>query len=251
MGRIQDIDLKQMAPLRDASQRISRFLHSTLDQYLDPLMPLFAPQKVLGGYLEGFTRERIAGAQKNFVALEQRYVEVCMDLELPHKLVAPVPAIKQRLRTYPWEYHYELLDETITVSSPVKWVLAYDHPFDLSSLLEAKRTGEKPEAGTIKQLIINTLTLWIMMGQQDGIKAILEDLRFTVTEATSPVAGDLPFIVISSAVESFRPRDELVQTVTQLSGKPVFEELVDLEAVASIPDPLVAQLQELAQGAKI
>jgi hypothetical protein len=33
--------------------------------------------------------------------------------------------------------------------------------------------------------------------------------------------------------------------VTQLSGRPVFEELVDPEAVRSLRDPLAEKLQEL------
>jgi hypothetical protein len=245
---VRTIDLQQMAPLRNVTQRISRFLNDTLCGYLEPLTHLLAPHRVLGPYMEGHTRERVAGAEKNFSLLEQRYLKLCREtFNLPAKLSTPLPTIKKKLKIYPWEYHYQCADETITITSPVRWVLSYEAANDLSTLLEARRTGEKSDPEITKQLMINYLTMWITMGQQKGVKQILKDLRFNVTEATSPVAGDLPFIVINSEVPSFRPQDDLIQMVVQLSGKPVLEELMDLDAIQAIEDPLLTRLQDLAR----
>jgi len=97
-------------------------------------------------------------------------------------------------------------------------------------------------------MLVNTLTLWMMMERSRGIKKILGDLRFPVSVATSPVSGDLPYIVLTAATEAFRPQDDLINTVIQLSGRPAFEELVDPEAVAGIKDPMVEKITELTSG---
>jgi hypothetical protein len=52
-------------------------------------------------------------------------------------------------------------------------------------------------------------------------------------------------MVATSSLESFRPQDEVTKVVTQLSGRPVFEELIDPEAVRSLKDPLAEKLQAL------
>ena len=249
MSQVKEIDLGQVAPLRDVSQKISEFLHDTLTSYLAPVNPLLAPNRVLGEHLEGFSRERVPSADKNFVTLEQRYVKLCRDhFRLPSKIRSPVPAIKTGLEVYPWEYLYEVGDRTIIISSPVRWVLAYDYTYTLSNLLRAKMAGEKPQPDETKQLIINTVTMWMMMQRSKGIQRILGDLRFPVSVETSPVTGDMPFVVISASVEAFRPQDELINTVIQLSGRPAFEELVDREAVESMPDPLLSRIKSLVSG---
>ncbi len=252
MSQVKEFDLNQMAPLRNASQMISQYLYQKIESYLEPLNALFAPKRVLGEYLEGFSRESVRGAEKNFAILADRYAKVCnATFHIPGKLKSPVPAIRNKLKIYPWEYPYQIGGDpaqTITISSPVKWILTYDYPYTLSNVLKANRKGEKLQLEETRQFVINTVTLWLLMSKEAGLKQILADLRYPVSEDTSSVSGDLPFIVISSSIQSFIPQDDLIQTVTQLSGKPVFEELVDLESVDSITDPLAEKLKALVSG---
>ncbi len=249
MSQVKEIDLAQMAPLRDVSQKISQYLQETLSGYLSPLAPLLAPNRVLGEHLQGYSRDRLPDADKNFAQLEERYVRLCQHhFRLPSKIRSPVSSIKTTLDVHPWEYLYEVGDRTIIISSPVKWVLSYEFTYGLSNLLRAKLAGEKPQPDETKQMLVNTLTLWMMMERSRGIKKILGDLRFPVSVATSPVSGDLPYIVLTAATEAFRPQDDLINTVIQLSGRPAFEELVDPEAVAGIKDPMVEKITELTSG---
>ena len=46
------------------SQKISTFLKETLTSYLSPLVPLMAPNRILGEYLEGFTLASIANVAR-------------------------------------------------------------------------------------------------------------------------------------------------------------------------------------------
>lgn len=256
MSRVKEIDIQQMTQLRAITQRVCQFLQNSLEGYLLPLSSLLAPDKTLGEYMEGparATRTSYAEkAEKALNLLTERYAAICRDtFSYPPKLPTPVPAIKFKLKLYPWEYLHALDGDsarTIAVYSPTQWVLAYDLPYTLSNLHKASTSQEKPSPAETKQLIINTVTLWIGMERQPAVKQILEDLRFPVAVKSSSVTGELPFLVVSSVVESFRPKDDLIQMVTQLSGKPVFEELVDLDEINRVKDSFVDKLKELAAG---
>jgi hypothetical protein len=249
MDNIKEIDLEQMGHLRDASQQIVQFLNTRLSGYLTTLTPLFAPRKVLGEFMESAYRERVPGADKNFAAIEKRYKAIAREtFGMPSKLGTPLANIKNQLEVYPWEYLHQLdgdSNQAVRISSPVKWVMAYASGYTLSDLLEQRVQGEKPESGDIKQLILNSLTLWKLIDQLPNVVQLLGDLRFSVSIETDSASGELPYVVLTSDVPAFRPQDDLISTVTQLSGKQVFEELIDVDAIADMPDPFTDKLQEL------
>ena len=60
----------------------------------------------------------------------------------------------------------------------------------------------------------------------------------------NPGLGDLPLVVISSCIPSFRPSDDLVLATTTLSGVPAFIELIDVDAIRQLKDPLKPRLEE-------
>jgi hypothetical protein len=248
MARIKEISLQQMAPLRETSQKLSNFLKQNLSAYLAPMARILAPHAVLGEYMEG-NSERARGAAESFALIKEHFDKIFREsFQLPGHLAGKVPPMKAKLKLYPWEYLYAIDDDpgqAIIISSPNSWVIAYDYPYTLNDLLRAKLAGDKPQASESKQLVVNTLTMWLALERQAGLKKILADLRFSVSVEHSPVAKDLPFMVATAAVGSFRPQDDVMKTVTQLSGRPVFEELIDEEAVQSIRDPLAEQLQAL------
>jgi hypothetical protein len=58
----------------------------------------------------------------------------------------------------------------------------------------------------------------------------------------TPLSGALPHVVLTADVPAFRPQDDLIRTVIKLSGKQVFEELIDVDAIGDMVDPFVAGL---------
>ncbi|HHM05134.1 MAG TPA: hypothetical protein ENJ19_05245 [Gammaproteobacteria bacterium] len=244
MSEVKDIDLQQMGALRNASQKISQVLEKKLNAYLTTLTPLFAPRKVLGEFMESAFKEKVPGADKNFAELDARFKSLSREaFQTPMKLSTPVRNIKNQLEICPWEYAHALgSGETITLKCPVKWVLAYHGAPGLSRLLKARRDGESLPAEELKTLLVQNLTLAKLLDLSPGIQRLMADLRFPLSLETSAVAGDLPFVVISSPVPTFRPQDELIQTVVQLSGLPLFEELVDVEGLQGLEDPLQQEL---------
>jgi len=249
LSEVKDIDLAQMSQLRDVSQHIVQFLNKRLSGYLSTITPLFAPRKILGEFMESAYKERVPGADANFAEIEQRYKKIVREtFDMPSKLGTPLANIKNQLELYPWEYLHQLdgdSNQAVRISSPVKWVVAYAGAYTLPDLLEQRVRGEKPDSGDIKQLVVNSLTLWCLIEQSPDIVQLLDDLRFKLSIETAPASGELPYIVLTSDTPAFRPQDELIRTVTQLSGKPVFDELIDVGAIGSMADPFIEKLHEL------
>ncbi len=241
MSSVKEIDLQQMAPLRNVSQKVSQFLSKRLTAYLNTLTPLFLPRKILGEFMQSAFEGKVPGADKNFALLHEQYQKIAGKLfNLPSKLSTPLPHIKNQLEIYPWEYSYQLSQEPsqpITIISPVKWVLSYASGYNFSRLRAARLGQETPQPEEIKQFIINTLTMHLLVDQSPGLKQIMEDLRFPLSIEESPDLGPLPLVIICATIPAFRPQDEIIQTVVQLSGRPVFEEIIDVEAIEQLEDP--------------
>jgi hypothetical protein len=248
LNNTKEIDLEQMGPLRDVSQKISKRLDHRLAGYLNTLTPLFAPRKVLGEYMESAFEQRVPGADKNFSWIEEQYKSIAQEtFNISSKLGTPLPNIKNELEIHPWEYLH-LLDndpnQVVRISSPVRWVLNYAGGYTLSDLLIQRTRNEAIDVADAKKLLLSSLTIWKLMDLAPEIAQLLSDLRFKASFETTPLSGALPYVVLTSDVPAFRPQDELIRMVTKLSGKQVFEELIDVDAIGGMVDPFVASLTE-------
>jgi hypothetical protein len=249
MTKVKEIQLDQLTGMRDASQKISQSLHQLLSAHMKTLTPLFAPRKVLGEFMESAFKDKVPGADKQFAKLEGRYKALCQTpFDIPSKLSTPVPNIKNQLALYPWAYPYTIGDLVLSVRSPVRWVLGYAASYDLAKLLADHMAKEKPRYEDIKTLLLTTLTMSALMETNIGLKELINGLSFSVSIEHSPIAGDLPFIVISAPLSAFRPQDDMMKIVAQLSGTPVFEELVDVDEIATLEHPFKSRLQGIGQG---
>jgi hypothetical protein len=249
MTKVKEIQLDQLTGMRDASQKISQSLHQVLSAHLKTLTPLFAPRKVLGEFMESAFKDKVPGADKQFARLAERYKALCQTpFDIPSKLATPIPNIKNQLALYPWSYPYTIGDLVLNVRSPTRWVLGYAASYDLAKLLTDHMAKEKPRYDDIKTLLVTTLTMSALMDMSVGLKELINGLNFSVGIEHSPIAGDLPFIVISAPLSAFRPQDDVMKIVAQLSGTPIFEELVDADEIANLEHPFKSRLQSLTNG---
>ncbi len=246
MGAEKYIELEQVGQLRQVSKKISEHLDKRLQDYLATLKPLFLPRKVLGEYMDSAYDGRVAGADKNITAIGSSYQRIAQDaFGLSTKLGTPVPSISSDLTIAPWEYIHELDGgQRIIVTSPVRWVLNYKGEYSLSELMKQSLKDEPFNAGGVKDLLIRTLTLSKLLEMSPGLQAIFEDLRFQFSLEKSAVSGDLQHVVLSCDVPAFRPQNEAIQTVVSLSGKAVFEELIDHEELGNLVDPFKKAVTE-------
>jgi hypothetical protein len=104
---------------------------------------------------------------------------------------------------------------------------------------------EREPAGALKQYVTNALLMQVMLARNPGLAELFNDLRFELRTDHFPETGKLPFASIVSCIPSFRPSDELILAATEFSGVPAFIELVDMQAVETMRDPLKQRIEAL------
>jgi hypothetical protein len=83
------------------------------------------------------------------------------------------------------------------------------------------------------------------MKYRPGVMEILEGLHFPVTTSTSAEFGSLPMTRIGVGISTKRPPDSVVVESAELTGMDAFEEVVNVEDIARLPDPLKERLLEI------
>ncbi len=103
--------------------------------------------------------------------------------------------------------------------------------------------SEPPQADEMRQSLINHLVMVIFLRHYPALTQLLQDLRYDVEIRNLPELGGLPIVILKAPIETFLPPDDFILQVTQLSGIPAFQELIDHDAIESIPDPLRESLK--------
>ena len=248
----ETLGLDQVVKLREHTEKISKFLFTRLKRHLDNLRPLIAPARVFGNHARGSVREDVPGSEAALRKLSDQYLSICAK---PFGLAADlgttvVADLDSRLELYPWEYTHEATDgnnelTSITISSPVKCVLAYKTPYTLNQIRATIAGKGDRRQGDIQEFLVAALAMQAVLEKFPGIADLLNDLRYDVRTQVCPGLGELPLTVISSSIASFRPSDEIILASTRLSGVPAFIELIDVEAIHNLADPLKPQLEEM------
>ena len=76
---------------------------------------------------------------------------------------------------------------------------------------------------------------------------IFDALHFPITTAKSPQFGDLPITRIGVPIATTRPADSMVIESAELTGMDAFEEVVKVEDIGRLGDPLKERLLEIAR----
>jgi hypothetical protein len=248
----ETLRLEQVAKLRDQTEKVSQFLFGRLKGHLESLRPLLAPARVFGKHIRGPAREDVPGSEIALQKLCEQYNSICTrPFSLPSDLAdSAVVDLDGRLELYAWEYNHEAKDassevRTITISSPVKSVLTYKSAYTLSQMRLAVAGKGDRRQDDLQEFLVAALAMQTVLDKFPGITRLLTDLRYNIRLETCPGLGELPLVVISSNVPAFRPSDEILLATTQLSGVPAFIELIDVESIHQMADPLKPRLEEL------
>lgn len=237
--------LQDLPELRRKTDLVSRFLREQVLKHLETLRPLLAPDRVFGRYAGG--RSDATGAERALSDLQQAYKPfTSKPYDLPEAFdTSWLTLVGNTLDLHPWEYRIAPQGKPITLSSPVKWGLAYRSGFTLAEAADAVtgRAASRPEL--LRQFVVNALVLQVVLARYPGVVQLFHDLRFELSTETVAELGRLPVVSITSCLTSFRPPDDLVLAATAFSGVPAFVELIDLEAVRTPRDFLKERLEEL------
>lgn len=245
-------DIQRLLVLRKLTRAVADLLRASMREYLSTLAPLVRPRAVLGDYVQSNTRETSKIADSAFKELQAVYETVARaaPFNLSGELKPPVEIISTALEMTPMEYSYEAQTEreskSVTVVSPLKWMLTYSGfaPGRLKELLRDRgRSGEE-----VQRFVLHYMVLHVVMLKQSGVTDILDALHFPVTSGTEADFGQLPLTYISSSISTVRPPDSVIIESTEISGMDVFEEVVSLEDIARLRDPLKQRLLELVQS---
>ncbi len=243
------LTFEQLADLREKTEAIAQFLKDRLKGHLETIRPAFAPRRALGKYTG--IRDSVAGEDKAFAQLLTQYQEVCRNpFALPPELDQDILAnIDNQLDVQPWEYTYEAKGakeiKTLSMNSPARWVLTYSSGYTLAQVRQAVSGLQDRRSDYVRQFVVNALVMRFMFDRYPGISQLLTDLRYEVRIEKAQGLGELPFVTVSACLPSFRPADDLILTATRFSGVPAFIELLNVDAVPTLQDPLKLQIERM------
>jgi hypothetical protein len=125
------------------------------------------------------------------------------------------------------------------------WTLTYDgfNPPALRQLLESSM---RPPA-ELQRFLLAYLALHIVTKMQPGVAHLFEALRFPLTTSTDPDFGQLPLSQLGVGITTARPSDAVLIESAEVTGVDAFEEVVKLDDVKHLQDPLRKRLLEMAR----
>jgi hypothetical protein len=243
----KDLDNEQFMRLRQNTKSIMQLLDKRLKSQLKTLRPLFTPQKLLGTYIKSANPDEVSGSDKAFAELQAKFGASCeKPFELPKKLQTPLPPVSSQLDAIPFKYNLYPQDDqktTTTITAATRWIISYrsECPYDR---LKAMLSGdENRQPDDMRQALLAQLILVVFLERFPALVQLLRDLRYDVEIKELDDLGGLPVVVLAAPLESFLPSDDFILQVTQLSGIPAFEEIIDEDAVDRIQDVLKDKLK--------
>ena len=240
---MKDVSLDQLPTLREHTDRVSQILRRKLDDYLETVRPLLAPQRVLGKHLSGTGGAGTPGAERAFKKLQERYATVAEGYGLSRELREGALELERNLQLHPWSYAHRLASGVaVAITSPVRWILTYRSAYAPDQLAQTLATRRDRRSADLLQFVLGALTLELLLETYPGVVRLLHDLRFEILIEPVHALGPVPLVSIRAAIPSFRPSDEILERSSKLSGVPAFIELIDT-ASTQLPDPLSAILR--------
>jgi hypothetical protein len=245
---------EQLPRLHNVTSEVQKICRGQLRTYLDALAPLFRPRRVLGNHMEAAGKESVVGADQNFEELREGYFKACgRPFDLRKELPTPLESVGTQIQLYEWEYLYNVHNDreskSLTVVSPLTWVLAYPSTYTLSMMRQVVAGKQERDPEGVRSFVLRACLMNLMFARVAELGPLFEGLRYRVEVRKSPQLGDLPLVTLSALVKTVRPADDLLMAATGLSGRTGFEEVIDDYQAAHISDPLQAQILKVLDTA--
>jgi hypothetical protein len=237
---------------RKLTRAVGEVIRGRLNDYMEILTPIFSPRSVLGNHVQGTGKEPAKGADQAFKELQDLYNKVAPvgPFNLLKELTSPLLQMTSSLELTSVEYSHaaktDRESKMITVTCPFKSILTYaGYALQRLKAVIANRDRNDDE---LQQFVLHYLAMHIVLQRKPKLKQILDTLHFPVESSRLPAFGDLPITYIGSYISTSLPAEELVIESTELSGKDAFEELVNVNDIDNLHDPLKEQLQALVRS---
>jgi hypothetical protein len=246
----EEFTVERLLFLRKVTRAVSDYLVSQLREHLNTIAPLLRPRRILGDYIESSSSEKMVDADKNFAALNEIYSKAAgKPFELPRPLKSPLKPIGLTLELYPWECRCDIraggANTAVTITSPVRFVMSYASGLSLSRLRQGVAGKEELKQEDVREFVVRACLLNLMLAKFPGISRLLGTLRWEVNTEISPELGGVPLTTLKAPLESIRPPERLIVESTEMSGMSLFEEVVDVDALSKVHDPLVQKVEDI------
>ncbi len=246
---------KTLLQRRRLTRLIAQALAERLRSHIATLAPLFRQRLVLGEHVQGRGAvEQVRSSDQAFTELQTQYERVASrpPYVITPELKSPLMQLTTTLELCPWEYEHVLASgkdrKTITVSSPLKFVLAYSgySPRRLKDLVD----DQGRSVADLQIYLLHYLTMHLMLERQPGLAALFDTLHFPISKGRIDGLGELPVTFIGPKIATVLPPDELILESTEMSGVNVFEEIVKVEDIDALRDPLKETLAGIVATAR-
>jgi hypothetical protein len=244
--------IQSLLVLRKLTRVIADTIRSQMTQYLTTLAPLLRPETVLGDYVQGGAKESTRRADKAFKDLQTLYetIAATKPFNLPRELTTPIRfSAAGGLEITPVDYPHAVKagseSRTINVRSPLTWVLSYAG-FPVTRLPDLLKVKLRP-GDELQQFVLSYLLMHVVTTNSHGLMQAFEALHFPITTHTDPEFPNLPITRISSGITTTRPSDAVIIQSAELTGMDAFEEVVKVEDLSGLRDPLKERLLEIAR----
>jgi hypothetical protein len=232
------------------TRAVSDYLAQQLNGHLSALTPLFNPRAVFGDRIRGGAKIAGRDAEKAYADLTGLYEGIYRakpfnlrkEFDSPIDLLSATPEISSS--SYSYSAESGNTSKTITVTSPLNWVLSYKGlgPERLRELLARKA---EVVGSDLQVCVLHFLVMHVALKKRSGTTRLLEELRFPLKFERMDEFGELEFPIISSPLSTVRPSDDVIIKSTELSGTSTFEEVLNLEGMKEMTDPLREKLTEI------
>ena len=245
--------IQSLLVLRKLTRAIADVVRAQMTEYLSTLTPLLKPSALLGDYIQGGSKENTRKAEKVFKEVQALYEAIAptKPFSLPRELTPPLNFPAATLEITPVEYQHVAetgsAPRTITVRCPLSWVLTYSgYAPSRAQELMGSNTQLRATAD-LQKFVLAHVMLHAVLNNQPGLLHMLDGLHFPVTTTKLPELGDLPITRIGVGIPTSRPADAVVIESAELTGMDAFEEVVRVEEITRLPDPLKERLLEIAR----
>lgn len=244
-------NMSSIVVLRKLTRAIAATLRGQLGEHVTALTPVLRPEMVLGKFIQGAQRDWVLKSDQALKELRTLYERIASadPFNLRLELTPPLDLGGLSLEITPVEYIHRAqsgsTSRKITVRCPLTWTISYSGfaPPAFRQLLVAKMRPPME----LQRFVLAYLTLHLVAKMQPGVVSIFNALRFPLTTTRDPEFGELPITRIGVGVATERPSDAVILESAEVTGMDAFEEVVKLEDIQRLRDPLREQLLDIAK----
>ncbi len=239
----ESLNVEQLLQLHTLTKDVSKVCQKQLRGYLDTMALLFRPRRMLGDAMEGAERDSGGISDRTVAELRELYRRVALrPFDLRPELTLPLESVSTQIQLYEWEYlHHTTSDRglrNISVTSPLTWVVAYSSTYSFAMLRQVLAGQEQRNQESVRAFVLRACLMHLQLTKFPAIADLLAVLRYRIEVRRSPEMGDLPLVTISAPFRTMRPPDNLVNVASGLAGGTSFAEVLDLDTVRNLRDPL-------------